>query len=63
VLYLSQINFLRHLQGFGQRTASEKAVEEVYEKALYDSDLGADDLMDLARSYLDYLKETCTSVA
>jgi hypothetical protein len=40
-----------------------KAVEECYEKALYESELGGDDKTDLGRSYLDFLKETSTSVS
>ena len=38
-------------------------MEECYEKALFDSDLSNEDKHDLARSYLDYLKETSSSVA
>lgn len=38
-------------------------MDACYERAIFESDLGVQDQMDLAKSYLDYLRETASSAA
>ena len=75
VLYLSQINLLKHLEGLGliqgeerfaqsgkQRTFVSR-VTKVFEKALFESDLIALDKKEVGIAYVDYIREVATDVA
>ena len=75
VLYLSQVNLLKHLEGLGliqgeerfaqsgkQRTFVSR-VTKVFEKALFESDLIALDKKEVGIAYVDYIREVATDVA
>ena len=75
VLYLSQVNLLKHLEGLGliqgeerfaqsgkQRTFVSR-VTKVFERALFESDLIALDKKDVGIAYVDYIREVATDVA
>jgi len=74
VLYLSQINLLKHLEGLGILSQHEQAQNQgkkqektqkvciCYEKAIFESDLTSFDKKDIAVSYLEYLKENATTI-
>ena len=75
VLYYSQANLLKHLEGLGyfqgedrfaqngkQRTYTSR-VTKVYEKALFESELNAQDKRDVGAAYVDYIREVATDVA
>ena len=40
----------------------ETTASKVYEKAIFESELSQSEKRDLATGYLDYLRETCSSV-
>lgn len=67
VLYLSQLNLLRHLEGLGQLPSSPKAagsrVISTFERALFQSDLQPAEKSAVATSFLDYVQENALSVA
>ena len=56
---------MRHLEGFSLSAKSTQAdsVDACYERAIFDSELSVQDQMDMAKSYLDYLRETAPSAA
>lgn len=75
VLFLSHINFLKHLEGLGLVQPAQEVGQgsklrhfttratAVFERALFDSELGAADKKDVALAYLDYMRETAGNVA
>ncbi len=75
VLYLSKANLLKHLEGLGvvqllqEPSQSGKArhfssrATAVFEQAIYDSQLSAYDKRDVANAFLDFMRETASSVS
>lgn len=72
VLYLSQINLLKHLHGLGlfqqpevggsAKAKKENKVIACFEQALFQSELSKREKADLANAYLEYLRETERSI-
>ena len=76
VLYLSQVNLLKHLEGLGMisggqaetgnqgkvRNNYSSRVTEVFERALFDSELSTADKKEVGLAYIDYMKEICGNV-
>ena len=67
VLYLSQLNLMKHLEGLGQLPSTPKAagsrVISTYEKALFSSELPPQDKQEIATSYMDYVHENALSIS
>jgi len=75
VLYLSQINLLKHLEGLGlvqvwpaqqsgnRQRAFASRVTDVYERALFESDLMLNDKREIGGAYMDYIREVASSVS
>ena len=73
VLYLSQLNLLKHLEGLGlvqhwpaqqgKQRALASRVTDVYERALFESELTASDKREIGTGYLDYVREIATNVS
>jgi len=67
VLYLSQLNLMKHLEGLGQLPSTPKAagsrVISTYEKAIYNSELLQQEKQEIASSYLDYVLENALSIS
>jgi tetratricopeptide (TPR) repeat protein len=67
VLYLSQLNLMKHLEGLGQLPSTPKAagsrVISTYEKALFSSELPVEDKQEIATSYVDYVLENAVSIS
>lgn len=67
VLYLSQLNLLKHLEGLGQLPSSPKSagsrVISCFERALFASDLQSAERRSIALSYLEYIQENAYSVS
>lgn len=59
ILYLSQLNLLKHLEGLGQLPSTPKAagsrVISTYEKAIFTSQLSQSERQEIATSYLEYI--------
>ena len=74
MLYLSYVNLLKHLEGLGileqiemqqnhgKKTTSPNKVIMLYENAIFSSDMIKQDKKEVAASYMEYLKESCTSI-
>ena len=77
VLYLSQVNLLKHLEGLGMiaggqsetagnqgkvRNNYSSRVTEVFERALFDSELSTADKKEVGLAYIDYMKEIGSNV-
>lgn len=66
VLFLSQLNLLRHLEGLGQLPSSPKSagsrVISTFEKALFTAELTLVDRRSVAHNYLEYIRENAFSV-
>lgn len=73
VLYLSQVNLLKHLEGLdivqalpnngAKARGFTSRVTTVFERALFESELTAYEKKDVAEAYLDYLREHASNVA
>ena len=66
VLYLSELNLMKHLEGLGQLPSTPKAagsrIISTYEKAVFSSELATGDKQEIAASYLDYVLENALSI-
>lgn len=76
VLYLSQANFVKHLEGTGQIQPVQESsgqngkvrrfssqVNAVFEKAIFESELTAQEKREVAVAFLDFMSESASNVA
>ncbi len=62
MLYLSYVNFLKHLEGVIPDVTGK--IAQIFEKAIdaNQSGLSFDDRVEISRFYLEYMQESCSSV-